>query len=98
MTGTLEKVMAQAGPAQIDAERTGVQAPGTRFALSVRSAPAEPVTMVGALNAALADALAANPRVLVFGGDVGTLGRRVPGHGRPGCAVRRGPGLRHAAG
>jgi pyruvate dehydrogenase E1 component beta subunit len=30
--------------------------------------------MAGALNAALADALAADPRVLVFGEDVGTLG------------------------
>lgn len=32
------------------------------------------VTMVGALNAALRDALAADPRVLVFGEDVGALG------------------------
>jgi pyruvate dehydrogenase E1 component beta subunit len=36
--------------------------------------PAPPVTMAGALNAALADALAADPRVVVFGEDVGTLG------------------------
>jgi pyruvate dehydrogenase E1 component beta subunit len=34
----------------------------------------QPVTMAGALNAALADALAADRRVLVFGEDVGTLG------------------------
>jgi 2-oxoisovalerate dehydrogenase E1 component beta subunit len=34
----------------------------------------EPVTMAGALNAALADALAADPRVLVFGEDVAALG------------------------
>jgi 2-oxoisovalerate dehydrogenase E1 component beta subunit len=34
----------------------------------------QPVTMVRALNAALADALATDPRVLVFGEDVGTLG------------------------
>ena len=33
-----------------------------------------PVTMAGALNAALADALASDSRVLVFGEDVGTLG------------------------
>ena len=33
-----------------------------------------PVTMAAALNAALADALADDPRVLVFGEDVGTLG------------------------
>ena len=33
-----------------------------------------PVTMAAALNAALADALANDPRVLVFGEDVGTLG------------------------
>jgi pyruvate dehydrogenase E1 component beta subunit len=35
---------------------------------------AGPVTMAAALNAALADALASDPRVLVFGEDVGTLG------------------------
>jgi 2-oxoisovalerate dehydrogenase E1 component beta subunit len=35
---------------------------------------AGPVTMAAALNAALADALAGDPRVLVFGEDVGTLG------------------------
>ena len=32
------------------------------------------VTMVAALNAALRDALAADPRTLVFGEDVGALG------------------------
>jgi 2-oxoisovalerate dehydrogenase E1 component beta subunit len=36
--------------------------------------PAAPVTMAGALNAALADSLSADERVLVFGEDVGTLG------------------------
>jgi 2-oxoisovalerate dehydrogenase E1 component beta subunit len=35
---------------------------------------AAPVTMAAALNAALADSLAADDRVLVFGEDVGTLG------------------------
>ena len=35
---------------------------------------AAPVTMAAALNAALADALASDSRVLVFGEDVGTLG------------------------
>jgi 2-oxoisovalerate dehydrogenase E1 component beta subunit len=35
---------------------------------------AEPVTMVAALNAALSTALEDDPRVLVFGEDVGTLG------------------------
>jgi 2-oxoisovalerate dehydrogenase E1 component beta subunit len=40
---------------------------------AARSAPA-PVTMAAALNAALADALAEDERVLVFGEDVGTLG------------------------
>jgi pyruvate dehydrogenase E1 component beta subunit len=39
------------------------------------SAPAAaPVTMAGALNAALADALATDDRVVVFGEDVGVLG------------------------
>jgi 2-oxoisovalerate dehydrogenase E1 component beta subunit len=36
--------------------------------------PAAPVTMAGALNAALADSLSADERVLIFGEDVGTLG------------------------
>jgi 2-oxoisovalerate dehydrogenase E1 component beta subunit len=38
------------------------------------AAAAEPVTMARALNRALADALTADDRVLVFGEDVGTLG------------------------
>jgi pyruvate dehydrogenase E1 component beta subunit len=38
------------------------------------STDARPVTMAGALNAALADALAADDRVVVFGEDVGVLG------------------------
>ena len=38
------------------------------------TAAAEPVTMARALNRALADALTADDRVLVFGEDVGTLG------------------------
>ncbi len=44
---------------------------------AARTAPATdpaPVTMAGALNAALADALAADERVVVFGEDVGALG------------------------
>jgi 2-oxoisovalerate dehydrogenase E1 component beta subunit len=40
----------------------------------VTAVAAEPVTMAKALNQALADALAADERVLVFGEDVGTLG------------------------
>ncbi len=36
--------------------------------------PTPPVTMAGALNAALADSLAADDRVVVFGEDVGVLG------------------------
>ncbi len=38
------------------------------------AADATPVTMAGALNAALRDALAADPDVVVFGEDVGALG------------------------
>ena len=40
---------------------------------TARQAPA-PVTMAAALNQALADSLAADDRVVVFGEDVGTLG------------------------
>ena len=39
-----------------------------------RAGRAAPVTMAAALNTALADSLAADERVLVFGEDVGTLG------------------------
>src|SRR6201992_3872153 len=39
-----------------------------------KAASGRAVTMAGALNAALADALAADERVVVFGEDVGTLG------------------------
>jgi 2-oxoisovalerate dehydrogenase E1 component beta subunit len=41
---------------------------------SAEPSAAAPVTMAAALNAALADSLAADQRVLVFGEDVGTLG------------------------
>jgi len=75
MTGTLEEVLAQAGPPQIDTERAVVRAAAIRSATAgPAGSGAGPVTMVAALNAALADALAADPRVLVFGEDVGTLG------------------------
>ena len=48
---------------------------GTLEQPSTDAAPAAtPVTMAGALNRALADALDADERVLVFGEDVGTLG------------------------
>jgi pyruvate dehydrogenase E1 component beta subunit len=51
---------------------TGVLSAATPEAAAVPSAV--PVTMAAALNAALADSLAADPRVLVFGEDVGALG------------------------
>ena len=41
---------------------------------TVTAAPPRTVTMAAALNAALADALDADGRVVVFGEDVGTLG------------------------
>src|SRR6202451_1457727 len=55
---------------------TGVLSP----AGEIRTTPpaAAPVTMAGALNAALADSLSADERVLVFGEDVGTLGGVFP--------------------
>ena len=75
VTGTLEQALAQAGPAQINTERTGREPAATRPAAPGSAMPGTgPVTMVAALNAALADALADDPRVLVFGEDVGTLG------------------------
>ena len=51
-------------------------ADGARLMTDVLDAPTavETVTMAGALNRALADSLAADPSVLVFGEDVGTLG------------------------
>ena len=51
-------------------------APGRSAAadVTITARAAAPVTMAAALNAALADSLAADERVLVFGEDVGTLG------------------------
>ena len=43
-----------------------------------------PVTMAAALNRALADSLAADDRVVVFGEDVGHARRGLPGHRRAG--------------
>jgi len=51
---------------------TGVLSPAGET--SSTTPAAVPVTMAGALNAALADSLSADERVLVFGEDVGTLG------------------------
>jgi 2-oxoisovalerate dehydrogenase E1 component beta subunit len=64
MSATLEQsATAPAAAAPVASGGGTVTGPGT-----------EPVTMAGALNTALADALASDPRVLVFGEDVGTLG------------------------
>jgi 2-oxoisovalerate dehydrogenase E1 component subunit beta len=52
---------------------TGVLSPAGKTSRGTQQATA-PVTMAGALNAALADSLSADERVLVFGEDVGTLG------------------------
>ncbi|WP_115933506.1 transketolase C-terminal domain-containing protein [Citricoccus muralis] len=52
----------------------GAGVPGPRPDSPVAPAPPGPVTMAKALNAALADALAADAGVVVFGEDVGTLG------------------------
>ena len=52
----------------------GAGIPGPRPESPVAPAPPGPVTMAKALNAALADALAADAGVVVFGEDVGTLG------------------------
>jgi 2-oxoisovalerate dehydrogenase E1 component beta subunit len=75
VTRTLEQGLAEAGSEQIFSERTGLVPPATRPADPGSERPGAPaVTMVAALNAALADALAEDSRVLVFGEDVGTLG------------------------
>ncbi|GAA1668260.1 putative pyruvate dehydrogenase E1 component, beta subunit [Citricoccus zhacaiensis] len=52
----------------------GAGIPGPRPESPVAPVPPGPVTMAKALNAALADALAADAGVVVFGEDVGTLG------------------------
>jgi 2-oxoisovalerate dehydrogenase E1 component subunit beta len=52
---------------------TGQQAPSSS-AQAGRAVDPSQVTMAGALNQALADSLAADDRVVVFGEDVGTLG------------------------
>ena len=81
MTGTLQR---SAPPA--DRIEAGMRSSGRGHAADssadTRPAPggdrppaaAGPVTMAAALNAALADSLHDDPRVLVFGEDVGTLG------------------------
>jgi 2-oxoisovalerate dehydrogenase E1 component beta subunit len=70
MTGTLERA-ARAGPEAATGRSPQAGGPSQRPAGGPGT---EHVTMVAALNAALADALADDPRVLVFGEDVGTLG------------------------
>ncbi len=52
----------------------GAGVPGPRPDSPAAPVPPGPVTMAKALNAALADALAADAGVVVFGEDVGTLG------------------------
>jgi pyruvate dehydrogenase E1 component beta subunit len=55
------------------ARTAAAKAPAVAAPVVTGKAPA-PVTMAAALNQALADALAADDRVVVFGEDVGTLG------------------------
>ena len=52
---------------------TGQQAPASRAQVGPAVGPSQ-VTMASALNRALADSLAADDRMVVFGEDVGTLG------------------------
>ena len=56
------------------------------------------LTMAGAINRALRDAMTADDDVLVFGEDVGHARRCLPGHRRPGPRLRRAALLRHPAG
>jgi 2-oxoisovalerate dehydrogenase E1 component subunit beta len=62
-------MLSMAGTAGASPETAGKPAPAPAAAPQ-----AAPVTMATALNRALADSLAADERVLVFGEDVGTLG------------------------
>ncbi len=70
MTGTLERSI----PPRLQAHTVRTAEAGSPGPRSAGGPGTEPVTMVAALNTALADALAGDPRVLVFGEDVGTLG------------------------
>ena len=68
-----------------------------RRAMAPRPAHGEADAWPQALNRALRDAMAEDPRCVVFGEDVGAARRRLPGHRRAHRRVRRGPLLRHPA-
>ena len=55
------------------------------------------INMVTAIRRVLEQELEANPRVLVFGEDVGSEGRRPRGDARTSGEVRARPGVRHVA-
>ena len=55
------------------------------------------MTLVEAVNQALAHELAADPRVVLLGEDIGVNGGSVPRDGRVARALRRRARRRHAA-
>ena len=68
-------VLSTTGLSTTGLSTTGLSTTGLSPAETTAAAkPPAPVTMAAALNQALADALAADDRVVVFGEDVGTLG------------------------
>ncbi|GAA1123937.1 alpha-ketoacid dehydrogenase subunit beta [Citricoccus alkalitolerans] len=74
-SGSIDTVETAVDAARESTTRAGgAGVPGPRPESPVTPVPPGPVTMAKALNAALADALAADAGVVVFGEDVGTLG------------------------
>ncbi|MGH8825020.1 MAG: thiamine pyrophosphate-dependent enzyme [Jiangellaceae bacterium] len=70
MLSSFDEVAAPLSPRRPDHVATAV----ARSARSVKVVDGGPATLAGSITAALADAMAADPRVLVFGEDVGRKG------------------------